>query len=95
MDLYDKFTADFEENYDHYMRLHEKLDKWRGKQLEDADLAEVNPIISEIQDAFIKIYPTINFVMQRYQFCARVYSDYNKFIDQIKSSGAEPVEAQS
>lgn len=95
MNTYEKFEKEFQDNWDQYVKLNEELDKWRGKVLEDADLVIVNKLLNDIQDAFHKCWPTVNFVMQRYQFACKALHDYNVLLDQIKAHGAKPVEAHS
>ncbi len=95
MNTYEQFEKEFRYNWDEYIKLNEELDKWRGKVLDDPDLAQVNEILNKIQDSFHKCWPTINYVMQQYQFSCKALHDYNILMDQIKSHGAKPVEAQS
>lgn len=88
--LKDKF-AELEEafiqQWGEYKKLHDELDTYRGRDL-GTDTEKVNKILYDIQTTFVDMYPLFTFVTQRYSFVAKAISDYNKFIEQLKESGA-------
>jgi hypothetical protein len=90
-DLYNQFETDFVDTFNIYKSMHEKLDTYRGKVLQDEDVEIVNKLLFDIQDIFFnKLYPTFNFVVQRYQFCCKSLEEYELFLEEIKKGGATP-----
>lgn len=90
MDLKDKFILfeeEFIKEWGEYIKLHDELNLFRGKEIgEDADT--VNKILIDIQQSFSKMFPAIKFVLDRHQIFIKAVHDYNKFIDDIKKAGA-------
>jgi hypothetical protein len=75
--------------YEEYIKLHEELNKHRGKPLNETDLPEVNRLLKEIQNKFTEFYPALYFISGRTQFANNVANSYNEFIDTIKKAGAQ------
>jgi len=75
--------------YDEYVKLHDELNKHRGKPLTETDLPEVNRLLGEIQNKFAELYPALHFIASRIQFANNSVNSYNEFIEIIKKSGAK------
>lgn len=90
MDLKEKFVSfeqSFIEEWGEYIKLHDELNLYRGKEIGD-DADAVNKIIIGIQQTFTKMFPAMKFVLDRHQIFLKAIHDYNKFIDDIKKAGA-------
>lgn len=72
-----------------YLSLHEELNSHRGKPIDDTNLPEVNRILGEIQDTFAELYPAYSFIATRYQYASNAVTQYNEFIESLKSAGAQ------
>jgi len=93
MDLKEKFIAfeeEFIKEWGEYIKLHDELNLYRGKEIGDAT-DKVNEIILEIQQTFMGMFPGIKFVLDRHQLFLKAIQDYNKFVDDIKKAGAVEV----
>lgn len=86
--LLKKLDAEIIERYDEYLKLHEELNKHRGKQIDDTDLPTVNDLLKKIQLSFHEIYPAYHFITFRYQSSHTAITEYNNFIESIKTAGA-------
>lgn len=76
--------------YEKYVKWHENLNEFRDKKLETPELVdEVNTILTEIQQGFKDIYPTLFWVQQRQEFTSNVIKEYNAFIENLKAGGAQ------
>lgn len=78
-----------------YLALHEELNSHRGKPIDDTNLSEVNRLLEAIQDTFAELYPAYHFIATRYQYASNAVTEYNEFIESIKSAGAKQDESTS
>ena len=80
------------EQWNKYSDLHEEFNKFRGIELSDEQLEDMNKVLSDIQDTFKEIYPFFVLFSQRAQFCANAMQTHEEFIAELKKVGAEEVE---
>ena len=89
-----KFSA-FEEEFitlwGEYVKLGHEFDMYRGRELTDDEIKTVNDIMVAIQESFNQLYPALVFVIQRSQDCAMLIKNYERFIEDIKRTGAVEV----
>jgi hypothetical protein len=78
-----------------YLNANKALDAYRGVELSDETVVEVNTILADIQDRYSAMYPVINFILQNYQQAALSLKNYNQFIDDIKTAGAKEQDPMS
>lgn len=91
-----EFEAAFKAAVAEYNALGKEFDTWRGKELSELDKESINDLIAKIQAAYQVLYPAISFIIQNSGMCIKSLQDFNQFIEDLKVSGAEPVDpAQS
>lgn len=78
-----------------YINANKALDVYRGVELSDETVVEVNAILTDIQDKYSAMYPVVNFILQNYQQAAMSLKNYNQFVDDIKTAGAKETEETS
>lgn len=83
-----EFELVFQEAWDLYVELHKKFNSYRGQEINEANIVEINKLIQDIQSAFLAMYPTLNFIVYRAESAGNAIKDYQKFIDDLKSAGA-------
>ncbi len=88
-----QLTADFDmainEVYAEYTALHEELNKWAGKCLEEEEVPEVNKLLTEVQNRFAELHVALNLILYRHQFAVNVTKEYEKFIATLIEAGAK------
>ena len=62
-----QFKIDLEHAFENYNKLHEELNKYRGKELTDDILPTVNKLLHDIQITYIEIYPAIDFLLKNHK----------------------------
>lgn len=82
---------ELQEVYANYSKLHEELVPYRGRELKETDVKEVNRILEAIQDNYKLMFPALNFILLRHQFCINVMNEYQKFIHDLQKAGATEV----
>lgn len=92
---FDVFQKEWSETWNKYVALHKELDAYRGIEITETNIHQVNKIIGDLQDTFGELYGSINFVLQRYALCVQANTEYKKFMDDIKSSGAVPEDGKA
>lgn len=80
--------AEVQRAHEEYVKLHEELDKHRGKVIEETDLPAVNSLLKEIQHKMAELHPALNFVAIRHQYAINITNHYNEFIETLKKGGA-------
>ncbi len=88
--LHKEYEEAFVKRWGEYLQLHRDLDAYRGMVIDASNVQIINSIIVKLQDCFIDLYPTLNFVVSRAALCNTAIMEYNKFMDDIKLGGAEP-----
>lgn len=78
-----------------YKKSHDKLNTYRGVQITDDNIKEVNNALEAVQNCFAALYPAFNFINYRYKQAVNATHDYNNFIDSIKKAGAYEVNPPS
>lgn len=73
-----------------YTRLSADLNLWRGKVIGE-DVEVVNSLLGDIQRVFIKCYPVLAFIVNRNQSCLLLIKEYDRFINDIKTAGAQEI----
>lgn len=77
------------EAFDHYMKLHEELNPYRGRSLELDEIPVVNKILEDIQQKFSRdLYPIYHFIALHHQSAVNATNEFSNFIDSLKKSGA-------
>lgn len=71
-----------------YIELHKEFNAFRGRDIPDADLPELNEVLGELQDTFQDIYTILHFIQLRQQFAANAITEYAKFIQDLEAAGA-------
>ena len=87
---FSQFRIDLEHAFEIYNKLQEELNKYRGKEITDDILPDVNRILHEIQDTYTQIYPAIDFILKNHKNFHDSLFNYNKFIEMLKEQGAKP-----
>jgi hypothetical protein len=81
------------DGYDDYVKTFKEFNDWavanEGKTIGEENVPHVNKLIHDVQDAFNKIYPALNFIQIYHQFSGTVLKDYNVFLDTLKKNGAK------
>ena len=95
MQTYKEFDQEFTNTWNEYVVLNEKLNPFRGKELDNKDLPALNELVQEIQDCFKKLYPAINFVRVRHEMCTKALKDYTTFIEHLNKAGATSTQEES
>jgi septation ring formation regulator EzrA len=90
-----RFQEEFIKSWNRYVDLHKELDAYRGQAINNTNIDAINKVISDLQDTFTELYTSINFVKERYVLCSEALLEYTKFMDEIKSAGALPVDSKS
>lgn len=83
-------AEEFDKSWDRYVQLHKDLDVYRGIEINEGNITAINAIISKMQDTYADLYPVILFVKHRANSCAQALTEHTKFMDDLKSTGAEP-----
>lgn len=81
---------EFEKKWNEYVDLHKKLDEYRGVDINESNVQQINEIVSALQDQYAVLYPSINYIVHRNPLCITAMKEYNQFIDDIKNGGARP-----
>jgi hypothetical protein len=84
------FEKEFCATWAKYVQLHKDLDEYRGQEITTKNIGPINEIITTLQDVFVELHTTLNFVIQRGALCQQAITEYQKFMDDIKYSGASP-----
>lgn len=87
-----EFETAFKAAVEEYNALGAEFDSWRGKVLNEVDQQNINALIQKIQLTYQALYPAIQFVIQNSGMCVKSLQDFNQFIEDLKASGAQPVE---
>lgn len=74
-----------------YKKSHDQLNTYRGVQITDDNIKEVNNALEAVQNCFAALYPAFNFINYRYKQAVNATHDYNNFIDSLKKAGANEV----
>jgi len=90
---FSKFQEDFDKAWSQYVKLHKDLDAYRGVDITEKNIKQINDIVSAIQDHFIMMHPSINYIVQRATICSQALTEHQKFMDDLKASGAMPENA--
>lgn len=77
------------ESFNKYAALHEELNAYKNRPLEQDEVPEVNRILQDIQLQFSnKLYPIYHFIGLYYQSSVNATNEHTNFIESIKKSGA-------
>ena len=90
MKAFVKFEEEWGKAWNKYVQHHKDLDVYRGVDIGPNNIDAINKIISNLQDTFIELNPSINFILQRGALCQQAVTEYQKFMDDIKTTGATP-----
>lgn len=85
--LTNKLDKEISSMYTQYGALHEDLNKYRGKPIDDSNIEDANRILRDIQAGFSELFPALNFIATRYQFAVNCTNSYNDFIESLKKAG--------
>ena len=81
-------------SWDQYLALNSELDKYRGQIIDESNSAQVNDILTKMQDTFKELYPALYFITYRHQSATNMIASYNDFIETLKKAGAVEGAAQ-
>jgi hypothetical protein len=88
---FSEFEEEFVTLWAEYVKLGHEFDLYRGRELTQDEIDACNDIMVAIQETFVQLYPAILFVVQRTQDCAMLIKNYERFVEDIKRSGATEV----
>ena len=87
----EKAFAEFENQFKYewkcYIALSKQLDKFRGMELGD-NIGAVNVIIKEMNETFIRLYPSLGFILSYSEIAEAAVDDYLKFVEDLKTTNA-------
>jgi len=82
--------------WDEYKAQHAQFDVYRGKPLEEKDIATINMIFEGIQYKFQELYPAFQYVGFRHQWVTEAVTQHDMFMTSMEKAGSKRVEeAQS
>ena len=84
----ERFESEFNVLWDQYVASHKELDKFRGIEITQKNLESINKIVGRIQDQFVLLLPALLFIGKWHTNAALAITEHQKFMDDIKASGA-------
>jgi hypothetical protein len=89
--VFQKFELEFNKLWNKYVDLHKELDGYRGIEITEKNVGEINKIVSKLQDCWIELFPVVNWIKVRNDLASHALNEHAKFMDDIKAGGAQPV----
>lgn len=90
-EMVEKFDSMMVDTWNRYLELHDQLNNYKDKALEEHEVAPVNKILFDIQELFKDLAHGLHFIQQRTQFSMNALQGYTSFIENLKKCGATQV----
>ncbi len=81
------------ETWASYIKCHEVLESFQGKELVGDNLKQVNDTLMDLQTLYADLHAGLHFIAFRNQFAVNAMNSHQSFIDKIKEAGAQEAEA--